>query len=330
MVNPSFRIIAAKAIDKIINDNPNTIYEIIKNTYLSFEKGTAKNPPSYFLGFDGESKTRIIALPATLNDNNKVAGIKWIGSNPDNYKVGLERASAVIILNDYHNKYPLACLEGTVISAVRTAYSAVLAAEYMHPEKKSAANVGIVGAGVIAKNIVKSFGNLKWNIGKYTLCDKSSVNSYNFKNSFSHNYNFEINNNITHLIKTCDLIVFTTNALTPYINEKECFSHNPTVLHISLRDLSPEILYNSCNYVDSIEHVLQANTSVDLTFKKYNNTRFIKGTLAQLIKKNSSISTTKPRIFSPMGMGVLDLAIANHVYNTVQSDEYIEVEDFFS
>lgn len=329
MSDPSFRVIAAKTVKSIINDNPEKIHEIVKNTYLSFEHGNAKNPPSYFLGFDGESKTRIIALPATINGSEKIAGIKWIGSNPDNYKKKLPRASAVIILNDYDSKYPLACLEGSFISATRTAYSAVLAAEHMHPTSKSISNIGIVGAGFIAKNIVQAFTTLNWKINCYTVYDKFKNHAEDFKNSFSENENFEVSDDVYELIEKCDLIVFATDGLTPYIYEKKYFVHHPTVLHISLRDLSPEIIEGSDNYVDNVAHVLQANTSVDLTFKKYKNKNFIKGSIAELIESKASISIDKTRIFSPMGMGVLDLAIANYVYNSVKPSECVELDDFF-
>jgi ornithine cyclodeaminase len=46
------------------------------------------------------------------------------------------------------------------------------------------------------------------------------------------------------------------------------------VLHISLRDLAPEILLASANIVDDIEHCLKANTSPHLTEQLIGNRDF--------------------------------------------------------
>ena len=70
---------------------------------------------------DWGEKKRINALPGFLGGDINMAGIKWIGSNPENpHKYGLPRASALIILNDPVTKIPIAVMDGTVISAVRT------------------------------------------------------------------------------------------------------------------------------------------------------------------------------------------------------------------
>src|SRR5262249_58389375 len=70
---------------------------------------------------------------------------------------------------------------------------------------------------------------------------------------------------VTHLLRASDLIVFTTVASAPHIADASLFDHNPLVLHISLRDLAPEILLGSQNVVDDIDHVMKANTSPHLT-----------------------------------------------------------------
>src|SRR5207244_9804181 len=55
---------------------------------------------------------------------------------------------------------------------------------------------------------------------------------------------------VAQLVSACDLILFTTVASTPHITDATLFEHNPVVLHISLRDLAPEILLRSQNVVD--------------------------------------------------------------------------------
>jgi len=65
--------------------------------------------------------------------------------------------------------------------------------------------------------------------------------------------------------------LFTTVASKPHITDGTLFEHNPLVLHVSLRDLAPEILLNSQNVVDDIDHVMKANTSPHLAEQKTGN-----------------------------------------------------------
>ncbi len=61
---------------------------------------------------------------------------------------GIERASATIILNSTETGLPLAVMEGSVISAYRTAASAALAATTLWGQRPATA-VGVFGCGLI-------------------------------------------------------------------------------------------------------------------------------------------------------------------------------------
>jgi ornithine cyclodeaminase len=92
---------------------------------------------------------RIIAMPALLEDQPAVAGIKWIASKHDNPTArGLERASGLIVLNDCETNYPIALLEAGLISGMRTAAITVIAARHLardHPRRIACVGCGFIG-----------------------------------------------------------------------------------------------------------------------------------------------------------------------------------------
>ena len=139
-----------------------------------------------------------------------------------------------------------------------------------------------------------------------------------------------MHDNAEQLIRSSDLIVFATIAAQPYISDLSWFEHNPLVLHISLRDLTPQILLASTNIVDDIEHCLKASTSPHLAEQLTGNRDFLHGTLDDVIAGRVTPPAGQPLVFSPFGLGVLDLAVGKHVYDQLnRSGQLHNIDDFF-
>ena len=132
------------------------------------------------------------------------------------------------------------------------------------------------------------------------------------------------------LIRSSDLIVFATVAGQPHVSELSWFEHNPLVLHVSLRDLAPEILLASANVVDDVEHCLKAGTSPHLAEQLTGNRHFLLGTLDDVMAGRVTVPADRPVVFSPFGLGVLDLAAGKCVYDEVtRSGELHVIDEFF-
>jgi len=327
----SFDVVTAETINQIVQSNPQKIYDAVKRTYVQHGKKLAANPPSYFLRFPDKEKSRIIALPSLIQEGPRIAGVKWISSNPENINIGLKRASAVIILNDYDTGYPIACLEGSIISALRTVYSAVLVNDLINNKAKSV--IGIIGVGYISEQFIRALLKQNSNFDTIILFDINSSASNKLKNAVyevSSKINLKIVSELKDAITESNLVFFSTTSLEPYITELSWFKHNPIVLHISLRDLSAEIILSSNNIVDDIDHVLNANTSPHLALKAKGDAEFINCNVAQLIDGYNKFDESKSIIFSPMGMGVLDLAVASYIYEEAKiSNRITKIENFF-
>src|SRR5437870_8781349 len=310
-------IINGKIVFDIIHAHRADCIEIVRNAYLANALGESVNPDSYFLRFPEKPDCRIIALPAYLGNGFGVAGLKWIASYPANVQRGFPRASAVLVLNNYEIGYPFAILESSIISAARTAASATLAAYWLSGQSRRAHSLGIVGAGFIARYIYDFLADTGWAIEEVRLYDRSPLESEKFRNTVcrpEHHRTVTVVPDVAQLLRASDLIVFTTVASTPHIADAALFEHNPVVLHISLRDLAPDILLRSQNVVDDVEHVMKANTSPHLAEQQTGNRDFVTGTLAEIMTGRRSVNRASPISFTPFGMGILDLAVGNWLY----------------
>src|SRR6267154_5659327 len=305
-------IITGKTVSGIVRAHRAECIRIVREAYLAHADGKSVNPDSHFLQFPDKPDCRIIALPAYLGDGFGVAGLKWIASFPGNVQRGFPRASAVLVLNRYDTGYPFAILESSIISAARTAASAVLAAYWLGGQSRRARSLGIVGTGFIARYVYEFLIDTGWAIEDVRLYDTSPAESEKFRST---TYRLERHRAVTvapdveQLVRACDLIVFATVAATPHIADPALFAHNPLVLHISLRDLAAQILLASHNVVDDVEHVMKANTSPHLAEQQTGNRDFVTGTLADIMLERRSVNRRRPIIFSPFGMGILDVAV---------------------
>jgi ornithine cyclodeaminase len=330
---PSFAVIPGVQVHRVLDGRHREVVRLIEAAYRVHGTGDTVNPPSYFLRFPDRPTSRIIALPASIGGDAPVDGIKWISSFPENVAAGIPRASAVLILNDHDTGYPLACLESSIISAERTAASAALAADKLTEGRERPRRIGFFGVGLIARFIHQFLAGTGWSFDTTGVYDVSAEHAEGFAEYLGRtgdNGTVTVHDSPEQLIRTSDVVVFATVAGAPHVSEPEWFGHNPLVLHISLRDLSPEVILSAVNVVDDIEHCLKADTSPHLAEQLTGNRDFIAGTLYDVLTGDVKIPDDMPVIFSPFGLGVLDLAVGKHIYDTLRDDgELAVVDDFF-
>ncbi|MGH6671013.1 MAG: 2,3-diaminopropionate biosynthesis protein SbnB [Xanthobacteraceae bacterium] len=314
---PDFSVITGQVIGEIIREDVPRIVDLITGTYRAHAAHQTVNPPSQFLRFPKRPNARIISLPAYVGgDGRPVSGVKWIASYPDNVKLGIPRASAVLLLNDPETGYPVACLEGSLISAARTAASAVLAADWLCGHALRVDRIGFVGTGFIARSILDFLVGMRWRAGQIFVCDLQPGYAQTFA-AYVESKGWpapEIVPSASRVMKACELTIFATTAARPHVTGVNLLKRHPRVLHISLRDLAPEIILAADNIVDDVEHCLTADTSPHLAEQLIGNRSFVTGTIADVVDGRVRLDPDRPVIFSPFGMGILDIALGRYVH----------------
>ena len=335
---PPFSVISGAQVQAALAGREQEIVDLVEEAYRWHGAGDSVNPPSYFLTFPDRPTARIIALPASLGGKVQVDGLKWISSFPENVAAGIPRASAVLILNDHDTGYPFACLESSIISATRTAASAALGAARLSASRARPRRVGFIGTGLIARYIHAFLAGSGWTFDEIGVHDTHAPSADGFRGYLEgragETARVTVHDTAESLIRSSDLVVFATVAATPHVAEPSWFDHHPVVLHISLRDLAPEILLDAVNVVDDVEHCLKANTSPHLLEQQTGSRDFLAGerggTLADVLTGRLQVPADRTVIFSPFGLGVLDLAVGKYVYDAVQAaGELTVIPGFF-
>jgi N-[(2S)-2-amino-2-carboxyethyl]-L-glutamate dehydrogenase len=326
----TFEIVPGKIVKDLLDTSAAAVVDVVEDTYRRHDEGRTVNPDSYFLRFPAKPEARIIALPAVVElAEETVAGIKWISSFPGNVAQGRPRASAVLVLNDYETGYPMALLEAAEISAVRTAASAAVAARALARSIPGDGRLAVIGAGVIARTILRYLTVVGHRIDELLVFDLDPGSAAHLTRYAKDHLALPARAaaSLAEAL-TAGTVVTATTAATPYIDRP--LEPGQVALNISLRDFRPEVILAGQNYLDDVEHCLKADTSPHLAEKLSGGRAFVTGTLADVLAGRSVPDPASGVVFSPFGLGVLDLAVGRFVLAAAQRQGLaVEVPDFF-
>ncbi|WP_437601974.1 2,3-diaminopropionate biosynthesis protein SbnB [Sorangium sp. So ce590] len=307
------RLLSAADVGGLLADSEPQVLEAVKRAYLAHSAGETTVPHSLFLPLPGDPRNRIIALPAFVGGGVEAAGLKWIASVPANLEAGRPRASAVLLLNEVATGRLRAVLESSTISAWRTAASAALAAAHLVPAGR-AAQVGLVGCGPINAAILRFLRKALPIGGELLVHDIDAARARGFAASFpaeTEALAVRAVGAVREVLAGSSLVSFATTAAAPHVADLSPCAPGTTILHVSLRDLAPEILRDADNVVDDIDHVCRASTSLHLCEALVGHRGFIRCTLGDVLR-GAQIGRRSPggvSIFSPFGLGALDVAL---------------------
>ncbi|MEZ4270652.1 MAG: ornithine cyclodeaminase family protein [Myxococcota bacterium] len=119
------------------------IIAAVEEGFAAKGRGEVEMPPKP--GLHPGNDAFLHAMPAYV-PHVKTAGIKWVAGYPDNPARGLPYISGLLILNDVDTGFPVAVMDCTWITAMRTGAATAVAAKYLaRPESK---RLGIIACGV--------------------------------------------------------------------------------------------------------------------------------------------------------------------------------------
>jgi ornithine cyclodeaminase len=326
------RVIRQGDVEEILAGREKEVIEVVRDAYRLFDEGRCAVPHSTFLRFPGDSRNRIIGLPAFVGGDRATAGMKWIASFPENVAGGLPRASAAIVLNSLENGRPQALVEGSVVSARRTAAGAALGARALTDDRPPR-GITLIGCGVINAEVLRFLTAMWPGPSAVTLYDTDPARAEAFADrcaALAPDAKVGVASDRDDALAAGDLVSIATTAGEPHMDLRAC-APGTAVLHLSLRDLTVETILCGLNVVDDADHVCRERTSLHLAEQAIGHRDFIGPSLGALIRGRAELDrdTERPRIFSPFGLGALDIALARYVLDQARArDLGVEIEDF--
>jgi ornithine cyclodeaminase len=315
-------VIGAADVEAALAGREAAVIEAVRDAYLRHREGRTDLPHSVFLRFGEGRPDRIIGLPARIDDGDPVAGIKWIASFPGNTRRGMARASALLVLNSTETGRPTAVMESSIVSAQRTAASAALAARELHPVANETA-LGLIGCGLINFEVARFVCSVAPRLDTLVLLDLDAARAQTFAARAAREMRRPLTCRVAaapaDVFAAARLVSFATVTSAPHVDEVP-WTPDHTVLHVSLRDLSIRLILAADNVADDIDHVLRAGTSLHLAEQAVGHRTFVRCTLADVMAGAAPPRAAgRPVVFSPFGLGILDLAVARLVMSHAQA-----------
>lgn len=305
-----------------LGGNSSTLYvESVRNALSLHARGKVAQPLKPYLrwrGKEGHIADRIIAMPAFVGGDKPIAGLKWIGSKHDNPAKGLERASAVIILNDPETHYPVAVIEGSLISGMRTA--AVTAVAIQHLALPDARQLACIGCGPIARMQIETILEHIPSIQSVFLFDIRKEAMDTLINSLREKFpsvQYHATESAEITVKEGDIVVTCTVTDKPYI-PYHWLRKGSFVCNVSIMDLEKEVFLKADKVV--VDDWDQANREKKIINQLVEEGKFsreqLHAELGEIVvgKCPGRESEEEIIVLNPMGMAIEDIACAQSIY----------------
>lgn len=216
--------------------------DIVTQSLTEHANKRVQNPPK--LPIHPLPDAFINAMPAMLPDKN-ACGMKWVSGFPANTPKGLPAIAALIILNDPETGLPLAVLDGTYITALRTVAVSAVAAKKLC--RQDASVLGIVGCGIQGKNHAIALASVVPSLSTVKISDNYKPSIDSFVEEIGKrvpSLKIEVCKTPEETIKDADLIATATGKLLEPIFKNEWVQEGALVLPVHTQGWDSSIASN--------------------------------------------------------------------------------------
>lgn len=310
------RTIDKETIDQVLNYDK--ILEALYKIFIS--KFTMPVRHHHFYNTPDSAENALILMPAWTD---KYLGCKQVIVAPKNAEQHLPAIHALYTLFNAETGMPLAQMDATKLTSVRTACASALAAKYL--AREDVENLLIIGSGSVAAHLAQAHSAVR-NYKHIEVWARNSAKAQSLVNGLNEQgfTNVSLTNNLQEAIQKADVISSATLSkepiikgawLKPGVHLDLIGSHTPKT-----READDEVIRKSSIYVDSREGALHETGELAIPIASgILDPLEVKADLVELCKANKSARKDDDEItmFKSAGLAIEDLAAALMVYEAV-------------
>lgn len=251
----------------------------------------------------------------------RALGLKAVAVFPGNHGTEYDSHQGVVLLFDVENGTPMAVLDASEITAVRTAAATGVATKLL--AREDAHDLAIVGSGVQAGTHLEAMCVVR-DIEKVRVYSPTAANRERFASEASQQFGISVTptDSVEAAVADADIICTTTSAAEPILLgdwiSPGCHINAVGSSIRSTRELDTAAVVRSRLFVDRIESTV--NEAGDFLFPKQEGAvtdDHIVGEIGQILLGEVAGRETPDEItlFKSLGVAVEDLAAAHFVYH---------------
>lgn len=322
--NIKIKLISEKDILDASCFNIEETIKVIEEVLIEAKLGNVMLPDKISQVFNEITQERINCMPATLL-KKKVCGVKWVSVFPENpHTYNLPNVSGVIILSEIEKGFPFAIMDGTFITAIRTACMGAIGAKYL--AKKDSHIYGTIGTGEQAK---MHFMAIKKLFPKIDICYVASRNAeseerfvYELGEKYSDVKFIKCNSDYRMASRYADIIVTAVSCQAPLLKEDSIKKEGTFYCHVGGWEDEYEVPLKAdkivCDNWDALKHRGSPTLAKLYQQGKIKDSDIYADIVDILDGTKIGRKDNKEFIyFNSIGISYIDVAVANSYYEKV-------------
>lgn len=319
MNNIDIKIISQENVAEIFSGKTDALFNIVEDAFMKYLQGNVLFPNKISQIFDQKIQNRINCMPATLLGDDMVCGMKWISVFPSNEPKGFQNVTGVMLLSEIKTGFPIAIVDGTLVTKMRTSSVGCVAAKYLAPTKVE--TIGIIGSGEEAR---MHFALLKHLFPTIKECRVSSRSASSegvfiskFKDIASDVTFVACNNDSYKCASNADIIVTAISGQVPVLKAKD-ITKGGLYIHVGGWEDEFGVALKAHKIVcDDWEASKHRTQTICRMYKEgILKDHDIYANLSDLIsgRKKGRESDEEFIYFNSVGLSYIDLNFANYIY----------------